>query len=195
MIVLGIDPGLVCPSAVMIEDQGRDMPRILYARAFASECRRFPATMLLWERCCRIADVIYCHLEPELPSRDLLAVAIEGASFGSGKMGSASMEQMACIRQALYGEFKPSAQAVFAASPKSAKLALTGRGNAHKTQMIGQAFLLTSGTELHPMFEAARKRIAEGKSPKPSTEAIADALGVAMAGAAIGRKVAIGAIK
>lgn len=94
-------------------------------------------------------------------------------------------EETSCVRQAAYDRANVcgfNESQIVIVPPTSAKLALTGKGNADKMAMVNAALSQTRGTLFHDTLSALVK---PGRKHNPEAEAIADAFGVARAAAKI----------
>lgn len=112
------------------------------------------------------------------------AVVIEDFIAFEGPATNARFKQehTTAIRQALFDRIHAADERFIVIPPKSAKLALTGKGTATKGQMLNAASGQTRNTEF---FWTLHKLINWDRKHQPEAEAIADAFGVARAAAKI----------
>lgn len=115
---------------------------------------------------------------------DFAAVAFEGPATNSRFRN----EETTAIRQAFYTQLREHRDFMYLDSdfvvvpPTSAKLALTGKGNADKAAMVNAALSQSRGT---PFFDTLSALVKPGRKHNPEAEAIADAFGVARAASKI----------
>lgn len=155
-MIVGIDPGLVCMGVVVCKDDGSPLHAFTIKEAHEDEQRQ------LWTRAAIIAGRVRFELRSWITEGTF--TFIEDAAYNA-KFQS---ESVASVRQALYERLRP-AEPV---SIQEGKKALTGNGHAHKDAMVSAGRRVAAGL------------FADKRWNKAETEAVADALGIALAGAA-----------
>lgn len=128
-------------------------------------------TKHLHERARTVAKSIVDRLPPGLP---VIAIAFEGPAYSA----RFRTEETTAIRQAFFDVANLPTFLVIA--PGEAKRALSGNGQAGKEQMVRAALVMTRGT---PMSAVLSAQFREDRKTNPKAEAMADALGVAIAAA------------
>lgn len=164
MIFVGVDPGLMHPAVAILE---RDQV-VAYALPPA------PKNELLWRR----AEMVALTAFDKLVRRrncymSRVVVGIETAAFVPH---SRSMEQMACVRQAVYSHFAAKLRAdlfsAYEVNPSEAKQAVA-KGNATKRQVVEAVKIM-----LPRLFDNLRVYTSAG-NVREEVSAVADAVAIA----------------